>query len=176
MTRHRWGLFVIAVGMCAHALLMGRLLESPFGIVSFAWAFIAWAAFRNRLADAEAMSISMTAILFIAALAFGAASRDHASVVAHLSLALAPAAVAFACVTFYIAHIRRPRVDEPVLDWASAIARAAVVKMGKRDAVMPPPIVIGEGSPAFPTHLNDADPALGADYTGFDRAPQQIRA
>ena len=129
MTRQRWALWLVAVGMCLYALVAGRLLESPFGIVAFAWGFIAWASFRNRLADAQAMAISMTVILFAAALAYGAASGDHASLVAHLSLALAPAAVAFACVTFYISHIRRPRVEEPLLDWSSAVAQAAVAKM-----------------------------------------------
>lgn len=162
MTRQRWGLLAIAVGMSLHALLMGRLLESPFGIVAFAWGYIAWATLRNRLADAEAMAISMAAILFASSIAFGALSGDHASVVAHLSLALAPAAVAFACVTLYIAHIRRPRVDEPLLDWTSAVAMAAAAKIGKRTVMMPPTIVVGEGAPQLSAEAND----VGAARTG----------
>ena len=174
MTRQRLGLFTIAVGMSLHALLMGRLLESFFGIAAFAWGFIAWASFRNRLDDAQAIAISMTAILFAAALAFGAASGDHASVVAHLSLALAPAAVGFACVVLYIAHIRRPRVDEPLTDWTSAVAMAAAAKIGKRTVAMPPPIVVGEGGPQLTAEGND----LGAARTGepADNAVSDERA
>lgn len=144
--------------MCLYALLMGRLLESPFGIVAFAWAFIAWAAFRNHLADAQAMAISMTVILFAAALALGAVSSDHAIVVAHLSLALAPAAVAFSCVTFYVAHIRRPRGDEPLVDWTSAVATAAAAKVGRRSAPMPPTIVVGQNGPQIQAGSNDVNP------------------
>lgn len=155
MTRQKMWLFLIAAGMCAHALLMGRALESFFGIVALGWAWIAWAALRNRLADAEAMALSMTVILFASSIAFLLVSSDTANVVAHLSLALTPAAVGFACVAMLIRHMRRPRLDDPLVNWSTAVAMAAAARIGKRSRAMPGPVAVANDSPRLAPIAND---------------------
>jgi hypothetical protein len=155
MTRQQLWLFLIAAGMCVHALVMGRALESIFGIVAFAWGWMAWAALYNRLADAEAMAVSMTVILFASALAFIATSSDTSNVTAHLSLALIPAVVGFACVAFFIRHMRQPPVEESLIDWSTAVAMAAAAKIRKGAKAVPQPITVDAGGLQFDRGAND---------------------
>lgn len=161
MNQQRFWVAFIAVGMCVHALIVGRQLESIFGIAAFAWGWITWTAIFNRLADAQTMAFTMTAILIASSVALVVASNDTSTVIAYLSLALVPAIVAFVCVSYLIWDLQRPRHDDPVADWATAIAAATPV--GKVNARSPAPITVGAlGELKLPREANDDGRPYGA--------------
>jgi Ca2+/Na+ antiporter len=101
------GLFLIAIGMAAHSLVVGRLLGSSFFMLAFFWGWVAAAAWRGRLESAQSMAIVMIVLLATAALAMAFLERNIARDFAYYTFALYPAVVSWVCALIYIRHLQR---------------------------------------------------------------------
>ena len=101
-----WGLFWIAAGLSVHAALVGRQLESSFGIMLFFWGFVAFCALRGTLEAAQTMAVVMVLLLggVVAATALGTLPSPS---LAYNTMALYPALVSWISVLFYIRYLRQ---------------------------------------------------------------------
>jgi len=100
-----WGLFWIAAGLSAHAVLVGRQLESSFFVMLFFWGFVAFSALRGSLETAQSMAVAMVLLLGALAAATLAGHTEKPSL-AYTAFALYPALVSWISVFFYIRYLR----------------------------------------------------------------------
>ena len=106
-----WGLFWIAAGLSAHAVIVGRQLESSFFLMFFFWGFVAMSALRGALEAAQSMAIAMVLLwVGVAAVTY----FGHAPVpdLAYTTFALYPALVSWISVFFYIRYLRHRDIGE----------------------------------------------------------------
>ena len=107
-----WGLFWIAAGLSAHALLVGRQLESSFFVMLFFWGFVAFSALRGRLEAAQSMAVTMVVLLGALAVVTLAGHAEAPSL-AYATFALYPALVSWISVFCYIRYLRQRDGTEP---------------------------------------------------------------
>lgn len=101
-----WGLFWIAAGLSAHAVLVGRQLESTFFVMLFFWGFVAFSALRGRLEAAQTMAVVMVMLLGAVTAATVLGHTPDTSL-AYTTFALYPALVSWISVLFYIRYLRQ---------------------------------------------------------------------
>lgn len=98
------GVVLMSVAMALHAVAAGRYLESLFFLVAFCWAWVAVTALRGSLQSAQSMVLTMLGLLILIVLPVSALRLTHHSLVAHMSLAIVPGIVSWACMFLYIRH------------------------------------------------------------------------
>lgn len=158
MTRQHWVLIAISLAMCVHALWAGDFLRSPFALVAIAWLWIGGATVLDRLEAAHEMAIAMSVLLLAASIGLGIAGSREANILAHLSLALVPAVVAFACVAVYVPHLRQHVAETSALKIPVVPRKVAAMPRPKPQAIAAPPIVLGSDEGLrLPVGANDHD-------------------
>lgn len=103
--RRTWLLVVMSCLLAVHALVIGRLLPSCFFITAFCWAWVAVAAFLDRLEAARAMAATMIVIQLLASVVLKLTPFGWGGTTALYVLALLPSLVAWACIYIYIVHL-----------------------------------------------------------------------
>lgn len=171
MAKQDWGLIAISLGMCGHALWIGHLLASPFAIVALAWLWIGVATALGRLDAAQAMAIIMSVLLLLASIGLGIANYRETNALAHLALALCPAFVAFACVAFYVRHLRQQAAAGYALDWAAFTREVAAMPIALPKAKKTAPVAVGSGErPALFIGANDQERPAAMNVRNISRA------
>jgi hypothetical protein len=100
-------LFLIALSLCmaAHAVIIGRYLESVFFLTAFSWSWVGVTALRGNLAAARAMALTMIGLVLVASALLLSLGTQQNGLVATFSLAIIPGVVAWISVLFYISHL-----------------------------------------------------------------------
>jgi hypothetical protein len=106
------GVILVSAAMAVHAAVVGRYLESVFFIIAFCWAWVGVTAFRDRLQSAQSMTLTMVALLVLIVLPVALLRLDAESLVAHLSLAIIPGIVSWACMFLYIRHVSEQDLND----------------------------------------------------------------
>ncbi len=114
------GVIVVSAAMAVHAAVVGRYLESVFFIIAFCWAWVGVTAFRDRLQSAQSMTLTMMAMLLLIVLPVALLRLDAENLVAHLSLAIVPGIVSWACMFLYVRHVSEQDLDDGQNTLASA--------------------------------------------------------
>lgn len=100
-----WGLFWVAAGLSAHAVIVGRQLESSFFLMFFFWGFVAMSALRGALEAAQSMAIVMV-LLWGGVAAVTYFGHGPAPDLAYTTFALYPSLVCWVSVLLYIRYLR----------------------------------------------------------------------
>ena len=100
------GVVVGATALAGHAVAVGGYLESVFFLVALAWGWVAVTGLREDLRSAQAMVVTMAALLALAVLIVIMLEVKTTRLVAHLSLALIPGLVSWICMFIYIRFVR----------------------------------------------------------------------
>lgn len=101
-------LLAVAVLLVFHNLAVSRSLASVlFLVMAFCWLWVGLATFLGRLEDAKAMSLTMSAILIVAALFAYILTMDANGIRHFLFLALLPTLVASLCTYVFITHLQK---------------------------------------------------------------------
>jgi hypothetical protein len=100
-------LFLFASVMAAHALVIGRYLESSFFLTAFSWGWVGFAALVQRLDAARTMGMTMIVILIAlpVLLVLGDSPHGQWEFMPLYSLALFPSLVSWGCLLVLIRFI-----------------------------------------------------------------------
>lgn len=116
----RFLLLGISLLLALHALAVSRYLSSGlFLIVFFCWLWVGASALLHRLDAIKAMTVTMTVILVLAAVAAGAVPLLKVDTKAFFLLGMFPSLTAWICVRVYVLHLQRAQVDgsSPLVEW-----------------------------------------------------------
>lgn len=106
-------LLAVSLLLAFHALAVSRFLASSvFLIIAFCWLWVAAAALRGRLEDVNAMALTASSMLAVAAAAVSMASFPAVDRKAFLMLGLFPALTGWISVYIYARHLQRPRDED----------------------------------------------------------------
>lgn len=104
MRSRSWTLVMIALGMTAYSLLVGRHLGSSFFLSALSWGWVAVCGIRGRLEAARDMALVMSALM-VCAIALLLWAGDARSAGNLLSLGVVPSLVIWGCVILYVRHL-----------------------------------------------------------------------
>jgi hypothetical protein len=100
-------LLAFSLVMAAHALVVGRYLESTFFLAAFPWGWVALTALLDRLDMARAMGITMTGLLLLtsAILLLNITPFSQGDLVPLYSLGLFPSLIIWVCLPVFIRYL-----------------------------------------------------------------------
>jgi hypothetical protein len=140
------------------------------------WLWIAGAAASNHLEAAGVMAIVMSVLLLTTSIGLVVMDPGGENTLAHMSLALVPAVVAFACVALYVRHLRQQTAVEYPLDWVGIIRKGAATPLRKSSAEASPLVAGTSGDgPRLPVGANDHEmPAASDGRDGTQAARRRL--
>ena len=101
-------LLAVTVLLALHNLAVSRSLASVlFLVMAFCWIWVALTALLDRLDDAKAMSLTMSAILIVSAFVATISPTDAHGLRHFLWVALLPTLVASICTYVYVLHLQK---------------------------------------------------------------------
>lgn len=175
------GVVLMSAAMALHAAIAGRYLESVFFLIAFCWAWVAVTALRDRLQSAQSMVLTMLGLLVLIVLPVTVLRLSGQSLVAHMSLAVMPSIIAWACMLLYLRHVKLQEesgadinrveaeewlADLPAITASEAKSEAASFAMPALSSAVAPsaPVVALPVHPPQPIADNDSLPDA-ADLT-----------
>lgn len=156
------GVILTSLAMALHAALVGRYLESVFFIVAFCWAWVAVTALRDRLQSAQSMVLTMMGLLLCLVLPIAIARLSSTTLAAHLSLAIVPGIVSWACMFIYIRHVRQQDENDTEGNMSGIALSITEMAAARFDELLPPLQAVEPQLPITlpkPDAANDQPPA-----------------